>query len=413
MLLITSGQPSLNPRLVKEADTLAEAGYKVEVLYLYWNTWGTKLDEELLSTKKWKAIRVGGNPVDQKFSYWKSRLINIIAKKTIKTFGLNHILADKALSRASVSLIRKAKQIDADLYIAHNLAALPAAVKAAKKNNAKAGFDAEDLHRYETDENANSIQVRLKVFTEKKYFPLVNYITSSSPEITKKYQELFPSLKFTTILNVFPRHHFFVDPILKDYSSLKLFWFSQHVGLNRGLQAVIEAMRIIEGEKIELHILGFLNPEIKKTLEQLISNLGFTTEPVIRFYPPIPSNEIPDFASNFHIGLATEPSFSINNDIALSNKIFTYIQAGLAIVASDTTAQHHFIECYPELGRNYQKQTPTSLAKVLKEYIEHKDFLIESQERAVTYAKEVLNWETEKQKFLSIISETLASKKDG
>ena len=56
VVLITSGQPSLNPRLVKEADILANSGFDVTVLYAYWNNWGTTYDNDLLSNKKWNAI---------------------------------------------------------------------------------------------------------------------------------------------------------------------------------------------------------------------------------------------------------------------------------------------------------------------------------------------------------------------
>ena len=50
IVLISPGQPSLNPRLVKEADTLAANGYDVTVLYSYWNDWGAKFDKTLLPT---------------------------------------------------------------------------------------------------------------------------------------------------------------------------------------------------------------------------------------------------------------------------------------------------------------------------------------------------------------------------
>ena len=76
IVLITSGQPSLNPRLVKEADTLSAAGFDVTVLYAYWNEWGTRYDKELLAQKKWKAICIGGDPLASKVSTWfLSRLI--------------------------------------------------------------------------------------------------------------------------------------------------------------------------------------------------------------------------------------------------------------------------------------------------------------------------------------------------
>lgn len=84
IVIITSGQPSLNPRLVKEADALAGDGYNVTVLYAYWNDWGTKHDKQLLSEKKWKAIRTGGDPEQKSLSYFISRLINKLGKYVIQ-----------------------------------------------------------------------------------------------------------------------------------------------------------------------------------------------------------------------------------------------------------------------------------------------------------------------------------------
>ncbi|MFD0941974.1 glycosyltransferase family protein [Pedobacter boryungensis] len=409
IVLITSGQPSLNPRLVKEADALIEAGYNVTVIYQYWNNWATNLDEKLLPQKKWKAIRIGGDPLKEKVTYWRTRVILKIAQKLIKSLGFNNNLAELAIGRCTFQLVKKAKHTPGDLYIAHNLAALPAAVLAAKHNNAKCGFDAEDLHRYEmSDDNLND-DVRLKKYLEEKYFPQVNYLTTSSPEIAKKYESFFPSLTFNTVLNVFPKNDTELITRNNNNEPLKLFWFSQNVGLSRGLQDVFGALKIIENEKIEFHILGYLSKQVKTELDQIIQHLNFNQLPKIIFHPPIESTELTRFASKFDIGLATEPGFSINNDIALSNKIFTYTQAGLAIVASDTTAQKQFMEAFPNMGAIYEKKNSASLASILKNYIEHIDLLVQHQAQSELYAKEKLNWETEKEKFLSIIQQIINS----
>ena len=106
ILLITSGQPSLNPRLVKEADALTEKGYKVTVLYQYWNKWGTRLDEELLKTKKWKAIKVGGDPDKHKLHYNVSRIIHKVSKSIFQKTG-SKTAAIGAIARSSYYLIKK------------------------------------------------------------------------------------------------------------------------------------------------------------------------------------------------------------------------------------------------------------------------------------------------------------------
>src|ERR1700733_15027745 len=84
IVLITSGQPSLNPRLVKEADHLSDAGFDVTVLHAYWNEWGTRYDKELLEQKKWKAICVGGDPQHKKLTWFLSRLIFKLSRNRLQ-----------------------------------------------------------------------------------------------------------------------------------------------------------------------------------------------------------------------------------------------------------------------------------------------------------------------------------------
>jgi glycosyltransferase involved in cell wall biosynthesis len=406
IVLVTSGQPSLNPRLVKEADALANAGYEVVVIYQYWNDWGTRLDIELLKTKRWVAHRVGGSPNEQKLIYWYTRIRHKFVNCILKLLGYRNFLVEVAIGRCGFLLIKKAKTIKADLYIGHNLAALSAVVKVAKYHKSKCGFDAEDLHRFETNIDYD---IKLKTYIEERYFNHVDYLTTSSPQIAKKYKELFPSLIFDTILNVFPKK-------LKIHRSvsnqpLKLFWFSQNVGLSRGLQDVIRSLKILEEYDIEFHILGFLGTACKVTLDQLIDSLAFDKPPHINFYEPIPSSEVAEFASQFNIGLATEPGFSTNNHLALSNKLFTYLQAGLAIVATETVAQKEFINENPSIGTSYEIGNVRQLANIFSNYIQNPALLTKNQVQAYQLFETTLNWDKESDKFLSIVNKNLTWKK--
>lgn len=400
--LVTSGQPSLNPRLVKEADSLVDAGFEVIVIYQYWNDWGTVLDKELLKTKKWQLHQVGGSPTEQKLVYWFSRIQYKIASTFTRRFGFKRTIAEMSIGRCTFLLAKKTKSIKADLYIGHNLAALPAVVAAAKYNKSKCGFDAEDLHRFET---TIDYDIKLKAYIEDKYFNKVNYLTTSSPQIVKKYKELFPGLTFRTILNVFPKSK--SVPNFNSTQPLKLFWFSQHVGLSRGLQDVIRSLSILDGQPIEFHILGFLSTANSNALNELIKGLNFIHPPKISFYQPIVSSKIVGFATQFDIGLATEPGFSINNHLALSNKLFTYLQAGLAVVATATVAQKDFIQEHPSVGLSYEIGSAEQLANLFLNYIENPSLLTRHQKGAYQLYDSQLNWDKESLKFLNIINNTL------
>lgn len=404
IILISTGQPSLNPRLVKEADTLAANGYDVSVLYSYWNDWGTEFDKILLPTKSWKAICVGGDPKHKTLPYYVSKLIHKVAKAVNnKTHGQR--FSEFAIARTAYFMTRAAKKYKADLYIGHNLGALPATINAATKNKRLCGFDAEDFHRNEVSDDPNHPDVVLKAHLENKYFPKLDYLSTSSPAIALAYKEIFPQRDFAVILNVFPWISTIPELVANTNAPLRLLWFSQTIGKNRGLEDIVEALALLKKYPFELHLLGDL-PEGNQAnyIESLISGQNID----VHFHKPIHPDELPKFSSGFDIGLALEPGFSCNNSMALSNKIFTYLQGGLAVIASETKAQSWLISNYPQIGKLYRKGSAKHLAETLLFYHLHRDELFKTRVAAFEIGRVELNWENESEKFLSVIRQTLA-----
>ena len=397
IVLLSTGQPSLNPRLVKEADALANSGYEVTVLYSYWNQWGAELDKILLPSKSWKAICIGGDPHQRPFAYLCSKLI-FRASKIINRILKGGQFAELAIARNSFFLKRAAKQFEADIYIGHNLGALPATVMAAAVNKKPCGFDAEDFHRNEVSNDDRHPDVVIKTYLENKYFPSLGYLSVSSPLIAAAYLKIFPGLAPRVILNVFPKGKDSSEPAKNGGGPVRLFWFSQTIGHGRGLEEVIEAMDALTPYPFELHLLGQPDHSFRDAYRQKES---------IHFHAPIPSERIFFFASQFDIGLAVETGVPFNRDICLTNKIFTYIQSGLCVVASDTKAQSLFMSEYPGVGKVYTKRKPQELANILLHYHQHKDKLIEARRTALALAANELNWELERGKFLGLVEQTL------
>lgn len=402
VVLVSSGQPSLNPRLVKGADALADAGYDVIVIYAYWNEWGTNFDRQLLTSKKWTALRVGGDPVYEKLRYFLSRIMFNLVKE-INKVKLIDTLSAYAVTRAAWHLIHAAKQQKADLYIGHNLGALGAVAQAAKKHGKPSIFDAEDFHRYEVSNDSRDLDVALKIHIEKKYLPRVTALTASSPEIAQAYQELFPQFKPLVILNVFPKSKGIQNWGIENGRPIKLFWFSQTIGSNRGIDDVIEALAQLDKSQFELHLLGDQTSHSSAFIQRLKNNSGIT----LIFHQPVAPDKLIEFAANFDIGLALEPGFSINNDLALSNKIFTYMQSGLAIIASDTKAQKEFMSNVSQIGSVYKKGDVRELALVLSAFYNDRSKLAACKKAALAYAHDRYNWEKESCSFLELVKNTL------
>jgi glycosyltransferase involved in cell wall biosynthesis len=385
IILISPFPPAQNPRLVKEYKTLKANGYHVKVLYAERDQWASIFNEQLNSD----FHLVGG-----KFNSIYYHLTRILHKLSLLMLPIEF-----AYNRISLIMTIKLLFNKADLYIAHNLAALPIGIKAAKFHNTKCGFDAEDFHRNEVTDDKNSKEYNAAKHIEDKFLPLVNYITAASPLIAQEYKTLYPHLKPVVIKNVFPIE--FVNKVnVKSYSKIepiRLFWFSQTLGKGRGLEDVIEALQQNHTFNFELHLLGNASNEVQTYLKVLAKKTK------LHFYQPIPSDDIFKFASEFDIGLALEQNIPYNRDICLTNKIFTYLTAGLAIIASNTTGQKKFIEENIEIGKTYQIGNIKELSKILMFYYNNKTELFETKIKASKLALNELNWEKESEKFLNVI----------
>lgn len=401
IVLITTKQPSSNPRLVKEATALAARGYEVSVVYNFWSMWADKADDSILkqnSNISW--VKAGSHPVHSRFVYWYTRVRYKLCRVLAGLFLNNVPLQAQAATQFYPELKKKAGNIKAGLYIAHNIGALAAAAAAAKKNNGLYAFDAEDFHRAQEQDDhrqAHSINV-----IESHYFPGAVFITAASPLIAAEYKKLYPGIEFPVINNVFSRQN---QPVFftPGKTPLKLYWFSQTVGLKRGVQDVISAMNSITGFAIELTILGDASGTVKDILASSLTN----TKHTLCFLGPCNEEELVATATRHHIGLALEPGFSLNNNIALSNKLFTYLLAGNAVILSGTPAQQLFYQQYPETGWCYAAGDIAKLTAILEEANSNEGVLNSKRQSSWQLANTTLNWENEQEVFLGLVKKAV------
>jgi len=394
--LITPGHLAANPRVVKEAMALSLAGVQVHLIFTQYVDYLIDHDQQILDNNpEWTY---------QSLNWSCSSLLSKI-NRTIG--GLLRLIPNNntRINRNFLWQLKKATAYPADIYIGHNPGALPIAVIAAKKNKVKCGFDAEDFHRNETSDDENNEDVKLKTAIENANIPQLDYIMAASPQIAEKYTALFDR-DIPTILNVFPKTH--INTIINNtHKPLQLFWFSQTIGRNRGLEAIIEAINM-SGVQMELHLLGKVSETYKNQL-LAVNNKHQQVTAIVHFHAPVPAEKIFELTAKFDIGLAAEPGFSTNNKIALSNKLFTYIQCGLATVASNTIAQTWFMQQYPETGRLYKDTA--ELVNILLDYHNNRELLYQTKNASYTTGQTQLNWEIESKKLIEVVNKTLATPK--
>lgn len=405
IVLVTSGQPSANPRLVKEAIALAESGFRVKVIYCPLSLWADEYDDLLFkkqSNISW--IKAGYHPTKNVWLYKYARLRKNVWHLFYKIFGdmFNASLRSHVLF--SQELENETKKHSADLYIGHNLGAIAAVVKAAKKFNAKANFDFEDFHRGEEIEGTISWKKSKSI--EDKFTPFLHITTAASPLIAAEYLKLYPTLSIFTINNCFPLKHAVASLEELPTEPLKLFWFSQTVGKGRGLENVIEAIGKLKTHKIELTLLGNCSEEIKHYFISLTKKFGLI-ENSLKFISSVDEASIVSIASKHHIGLSTEVPDTLNREICLTNKIFMYLLAGNAIIFSKTKAHQLFLQEQSNIGQMFNFENAQALENILVQYSESRALLNHHREQALKLGLSKYNWNIEKNILLTTINKAI------
>jgi hypothetical protein len=99
--------------------------------------------------------------------------------------------------------------------------------------------------------------------------------------------------------------------------------------------------------------------------------------------------------------MAIELSIPVNRDICLTNKIFTYLLAGNAIILSETSMQKAFNKRY-NIGESFAMNDIKALSQKIKDY-KNSGTLNKQKLHNFQLAKELLNWEEESKKLIAIL----------
>ena len=103
------------------------------------------------------------------------------------------------------------------------------------------------------------------------------------------------------------------------------------------------------------------------------------------------------------VGLCLEVPATPNRDTCITNKIFIYMLAELAIVASRTRGQSDILTAAPDIGFLYDCGDIRTLAAILDRYAADRALLARTRYAALAAARERWNWERESKSLLSLV----------
>jgi glycosyltransferase involved in cell wall biosynthesis len=389
--IITPGALASNPRVVKEAQALSEVGFDVTVISTRTLSFVDILDQDVLSEACWRAQRLDFR------SRWRWRVRRLRQAALAKGFGATGWapFADLGFSSFTGGLIAAAKRIKADLYIAHYPAALPAAAIAASKHNAPFAFDAEDFHLGDfPEETAYELERRMVQAIEGRYLPRCSYVTAASPGMADAYADAYKIARPTVVLNVFPRCRAPVTPTARGTAEPRpsVYWFSQTIGPGRGLECAVQAIGRARSQP-HLHLRGTPANGYRERLHELALQVGVADR--VHFEPPAPPSEMELLAAAYDVGLVGESGHTASRQVALTNKQFTYLLAGIPVVMSDISAHRAFASQVGAAARLYRVGDAECLAVTLDTLFGDSEALAAARAMAWKLGNERFNWETE------------------
>lgn len=402
--LVSPAHLSANPRLVKEADALAESGYPVTALVSDQVPWLSRLDESIETAGK---IEVKKLRRLSKLSRVVLRLRQKLFRGLVRVgFALNLQLPgwmlaealDPACPRLQRSLTKLMRQSRLRLLIGHNLAALPAVATVALRNGVAFAFDVEDSHVDELYPE-QKFERRLRQAIESKWLPSAAYVSAASPGIGEAVSRRY-GIQTQTILNVFPGLPGVTGAPTPQPGTVRWFWFSQTLGHDRGIETFLAHARELEVASV-LTVVGKPLPGYREQLAAEARRCGVA----LVFHDMVAPDRLYELAAQNDCGLALEHRQPLNKDLCLANKIFTYLAAGIPVLLSPTAAHRQIARDLGDAACLLGDERETDAA--LGQWIARRLATGDAARAAQACFRSRYNWAVEAQQLLRLVDGAL------
>lgn len=213
-----------------------------------------------------------------------------------------------------------------DILIAHGIDVLPIAYNLCKASGAKLVFNAHEYYPREFEENKEWLTQTQPLYDHlcKTYLPMVDLFITVSENIRKEYL-----LHYKRDSVVITNAGEYKDlPVKKCNEQIKIV---HHGAALRGRN--IETMiRCVESLDDRFSMDLMLVPADHGYYEELKNSLNNFKK--VKLIEPVEFRLIPEFLNRYDIGLYILPVSNFNNEMALPNKFFEFIQARLMLAIS-------------------------------------------------------------------------------
>jgi glycosyltransferase involved in cell wall biosynthesis len=221
--------------------------------------------------------------------------------------------------------------------------------------------------------------------------------------------EAYQAPKPTVIYNSFPwAEREQIDHQKRDRQNLNLpslHWFSQTIGPGRGIETLFQALPHLT-ISVEIHLRGNYPESARQWLEPLVPpewrvKRSYPEGNRLLIHPTVPNAELLSRIAEHDIGLSLESTDIPSRNLTVTNKLFQYLQAGLAVIATETAGAREVLSQCPTSGRLISSNNPVALAQALKDLLGTPERLTAAKAASLQATKEQFCWEKQAKSLLS------------
>jgi len=391
ILILSSGPACRNPRPLKEACALQAAGCSVTLMARAFNPHNQALDEHLAHEGGFHRHFI---PEDSSLATrggtWLARRLCAAGIGRIQALGQHR------------RLLEAAERHPADLTIVHTEIPFWIGLRLLRQGR-RVAADIEDWHSEDLLPAARRYRpLRLLRRLERDLLHKASYCSTTSGVLSTALQQRYEGQAAEVITNSFTLQP---EPDLSQRQGPPaLFWYSQTLGPGRGLEPFLKAW----AEDASESRLVLLGEPVQGYPDRLRSLLPPSKRQRLEFRGLVPPSELPGLIATHDVGLALEEPTPESRRLTITNKILQYLNAGLAVIASDTEGQKEVFARSPGIGALIRLDSPDTMREAIRGLLHSRETLREAQTQARSLARGHYNWEREAIRLQALVSQALA-----
>jgi hypothetical protein len=407
--VVTAGHLSTCPRMLKAADAFHEAGYQVRMISTRTSGWMTAADEAVAASRRWQWRVVNYDRSEASATWLRSGARHKAARVFANLMtSVPPSVATAAFARVHRELVDAILDEPCDLIYGGTTGAIAAAAEAGRRSGTAFAVDFEDFHCAEHGLPDGDLSNSLGGVVMRWASEGAAFVTAGSAAIARACRDDL-QIPAVPINNVFPLPASAPDGSdgVARHGRFAVYWFSQTIGPQRGLEDVIRALGLTARDAT-LTLRGCSAPGYVESLRQMAAITAPRVE--IRVTPPVSPTRMVDECRGFDLGVSAEQGHVRNRLLNLPNKATTYPLAGLPVALTDTPGQRPLAADLGEGALVFAPGDHETLAGKLLPLMADEDRLARARDASWRAAKTRWHWEheLEREKLLSVVKSVLA-----